>query len=201
MFSPADMADRHRQMLGELAELSLSLARRLHGQAMAAEAPAEAERAALSFHRISRSLRQTLALEARLERETQRFALEAERRAEAARQARTAARRRQVQGAVEGLIWTEVERSDTHEALRRLKLVLEVEAEEPGFVEAPLEVLVAGVCQEIGLPAVWSGLADLGDFDAEAATPAAPACPLPTADLPPPAAFAVPAGAEWRSSA
>jgi hypothetical protein len=201
MFSPDDMAERHRLMLGELAELSLSLARRLHGQALAAETPAEAERTALSFHRISRSLRQTLALEARLARDHARAGVEAERRAEETRQARTDARRRQVQGAVEGLIWTEVERSDSHEALRRLKLVLDVEAEETGFIEAPLDVLVAGVCQGIGLPVAWSGPVDLGDFDPDAAEAADEAVPLAEADLPPPAAFAVPAGAEWRSSA
>jgi hypothetical protein len=72
MSTPAEMQERHGAMLAELAELGLSLARDLHAAALAAETPAERQGLATAFHRISRSVRQTMALEAKLERDARR---------------------------------------------------------------------------------------------------------------------------------
>jgi hypothetical protein len=54
----------------------LTLARSIHGRALAAEDDKAASDLGLAFHRISRSVRQTLALEAKLERDQRREARE-----------------------------------------------------------------------------------------------------------------------------
>ena len=69
MSSPTeDMADRHGRMLAELAELTLEAARGLQARLAAAETTAEAQGLGLTFARVSRALRQTLLLEAKLDR-------------------------------------------------------------------------------------------------------------------------------------
>ena len=60
------MREKQEALLGELADLGMSLARDLHARALAASDDAVACDLALAFHRISRSLRQTLALQSRL---------------------------------------------------------------------------------------------------------------------------------------
>uniref|UniRef100_UPI00286AD48A hypothetical protein n=1 Tax=Phenylobacterium sp. TaxID=1871053 RepID=UPI00286AD48A len=67
MSDPADLSDE--QMLARLAACDLSAAERVHGRLMAAEATAELAELGRTYQRISRSLRQTLALKARLARE------------------------------------------------------------------------------------------------------------------------------------
>src|SRR5690349_14267659 len=91
-----DMAERHGRGLAELAELGLSLARHLHECALAAETPEQAAAAAAAFHRISRSVRQTMALEAKLERDRLRADREAESHAVRNSEAQVQRRRAQV---------------------------------------------------------------------------------------------------------
>ena len=116
----ADMAEKHGRILGELAEFGLALARKLHDQGIAAETPEETAELARAFHSVSRSVRQTLALEARLAREAARQDREdrgqAERqaeldRAEAQRRARAPyeARKQRIGGVLERLIYSEHE--------------------------------------------------------------------------------------------
>ena len=69
MGGPENMAERQGRILAELSELGLGLARDLQARALAAEDPKAAADLGLAFHRISRSVRQSLALEARLQRE------------------------------------------------------------------------------------------------------------------------------------
>src|SRR4051812_20579731 len=68
METRADMADRHSRGLAEIAELGLALARDVQARALAAPDDRVAE-LTLAFQRVTRSVRQTYALEARLERE------------------------------------------------------------------------------------------------------------------------------------
>ncbi|MBS0331451.1 MAG: hypothetical protein JSS35_01665, partial [Proteobacteria bacterium] len=75
--------ERVEQMLGELAELSLMLAREAAVQARQAEDPAEKTAFTDAFERMSRSLRLTLALDAKLERDAERDARDAARAAAA----------------------------------------------------------------------------------------------------------------------
>lgn len=56
-------------MLARLAELDLAAAEKAHAKFMAAEEPDDIDRLGRTYQRLSRSLRQTLALKARLARE------------------------------------------------------------------------------------------------------------------------------------
>jgi hypothetical protein len=148
-----DRAERQGRMLDELAELGMSLARRLHERAMEAEDAEEAERLALAFHRLSRSVRQTFALQARLERDARRDLVETERRAEAVRTERVKARRAQVDAHVSRLIWTEAERPEIGDLLMELTRTLTEESLGEGFLDGPVEALIARIKARLGLAA------------------------------------------------
>jgi len=74
MSSDADIADRDLQMLDELAELDLALARHVHACALATDDPARVADLSRAYQRMSRSVRQTLALKAKLKREAEQHA-------------------------------------------------------------------------------------------------------------------------------
>lgn len=65
---PSEMSARHSAVLARLTELGLALAERVQAQAMAAEGPEDLDRMSQAFHRVSRSVRMSLALEAKLAR-------------------------------------------------------------------------------------------------------------------------------------
>ncbi|TAJ72556.1 MAG: hypothetical protein EPO51_02160, partial [Phenylobacterium sp.] len=79
MSIPPDMAERHARVLARLTELGLALAERTFEEAEAAETPEQRVALVKAFHTISRSVRQTVALEARLARQQALDAREAER--------------------------------------------------------------------------------------------------------------------------
>jgi hypothetical protein len=148
------MDERHSRVLAELSELGLSLARDLHARALAAEDLSEAAGLSLAFHRISRSVRQSLALEARLVRERERRA-DAE-RAQAAEgtSALRHARKARVRAAVERLVWTETEDEDEAERLiEDLGNLLDEEALAPAFLEGSVEVQIERIRRALGLAA------------------------------------------------
>ena len=148
------MAARHAEGLGELARMGLEIARKLHGAVMAAETPEEVERLSGAFHRMSRSVRQSFALEARLERDRQR-ALAEDRRAADERRAAAVAQRRRLAGAeLERLVWTENERPDSGISRSRAGERLNQEAaDEDRFLEGAVEDLVIRILRDIGLAA------------------------------------------------
>jgi hypothetical protein len=103
-------AERRRAMLEQLAEIGMALARDLSrrvGEGLERGEPLDGGDAALEFSRISRSVRQTLALEARLDQDrdalAKMFAAEREAR-ETARRQRIEDRRECVRGAVDEAI-------------------------------------------------------------------------------------------------
>lgn len=65
----AQASDRAQQMLARLAELDMAAVERAHERYMAAQDGPEAAEAGRTYQRMSRSLRQTLALSAKLKRE------------------------------------------------------------------------------------------------------------------------------------
>jgi hypothetical protein len=152
MSDASDMAERHGRILAELSELGLGLARDLQQRALAAETPEAAADLAAGFHRISRSIRQTLALEARLERERRRRAQEDESEALRQRPQRAEQRAAEVRKAVERLIWTEAESEErAEELLADLDDYLAWEITSETFLAEPLEAYVARVCEELGI--------------------------------------------------
>ena len=151
MLHPTEMAERHGRVLAELAELGLSAARRMHEQVMAAETPQDAREATLALHRISRSVRQAVALEAKLERDRARQ--EREDRADAVREGEALVEKRKVQvrGAIERIV---IDEDETLNAVRRLEDLdwrLDADAVQDAFLRDPIEVVIARLSAEIGI--------------------------------------------------
>ena len=147
------MAERHAEILGELAELGLSLARKLHGEAMAAETPEETALLSREFHRLSRSVRQTLALEAKMQRDAEGCARDEVRRAEAEHRDRVLAHKQRIRAPVCRLIWNEAE--DQGEAEDRDDAFEDLLAEAalaPDFLETPVETHIARLKAALPLP-------------------------------------------------
>ena len=170
MSDAAEMQARHAAALGRLAELGLALAADLERRALAAPDDDTAARLADSFHKVGRSVRQTLALEARLLREHVADVRECAAEDARTRPARLRARQREVRRQVERLIWDEVE--DVHEAevgVDMLRdLVAECAEDDGDFADAPLDVIVARLRDQ-----VFGHLADyraLPDEDGEDST-------------------------------
>jgi hypothetical protein len=150
------MAERHGRVLAELAELGLTLARTLHEKALAAETPEAACELGLAFHRISRSVRQTLALEARLEREHLRLAREADEERQELERRRVdglAQRKARVRAAVEQLIWIEAEEPEAEELRDELDDRLDALALTDDFALGPVQAQVDRICADLGLGA------------------------------------------------
>ncbi|HEX3701024.1 MAG TPA: hypothetical protein VHV27_10160 [Phenylobacterium sp.] len=145
------MSARHGRILEDLAELGLGLARDLQVRALAAETAEQASDLSMAFHRVSRSVRQTLALEARLHREQLRHA-EAEAIEELRqRPARAEQRRRDLHARVKRLIWTEREGDEAEDLLAELNDYLGWDIVSDDFLADPLEVHAARVAEELGL--------------------------------------------------
>jgi hypothetical protein len=151
MSEPLEITERRRRILAELSELGLASARDLHQRQLAAETAKDAALLANSLHRISRSLRQTLALEAKLDRDAKRDILEdrKEARREAAR--RVAQRRQRVEATVERLIWTEYEDAEAAVLVDDLDMLLDEAELTDGFCADAVETHIARVCEELGL--------------------------------------------------
>jgi len=189
MSDHAEMAERHGAILAELSELGLSLARDLHQRAMTAETPDEAAGLAGAFHRISRSVRQSLALEARLERDRCRADREDQAEIRREHERRVSRRKAQVRAAVERLVWTEAE--DDVEAERLvddLEMLLDEEVLADDFAADPLDAHIERIAADLGLS---SALPVHGEGGPSATPPAGRGPPPPSmgeAD-------------DWRSSA
>jgi len=165
MSAPPDMAERHGAVLARLAELGLTLAERLHEQAMAADDLKTTADLGLAFHRISRSVRQTLALEARLERDRRRDAREAA--ASLAQGAddnipsagdliaedrRVRQRIDDLRKALEPHIWTESEGEERQDLFAMLDEILKYEIFEPDFATQSLDEHIALICGDLRIP-------------------------------------------------
>jgi hypothetical protein len=147
------MADRHGAILTRLAELGMTLAEDLHARALAAKDDRSANDLALAFHRVSRSLRQTLALEARLERERRQALREAAQREASETLTRIQKKRAQVLRAVAPLVWTEYEGDDAEALVENLDSWIYQDSQEDGFLEEPVDEIIARLREAFGLPA------------------------------------------------
>ncbi|WP_297697142.1 hypothetical protein [Phenylobacterium sp.] len=150
------MAERHASVLRELTELGIALARDLQAAALASADPEVKGRLSADFHRVGRTVRQSMALEARLLRDAARFAREAEAGAEEARKQAVKAKSARVRAAVARLVWTEAEDPDDEDGevglvLDRLDRQLELAEVEDDFLDQPIEVLIERIRRELGL--------------------------------------------------
>ncbi len=153
----AARTERHLRLLAELAEIGMDLAREVRRQALDqdGEAPPAAD-LALTFSRIARAVRQTVALEAKLAEEAQ--AGRSERPAlSVSDRWRSARRKRQVREIVGEII--EAESDGDFEADRLLSERderLDDGDEEADFADRPIGELVARICRDLGITPDWS---------------------------------------------
>jgi hypothetical protein len=176
MFRNTDKQARAEAMLGEIAELGLVVARELATRLRETEDADEAVALADAFHKATRVVRLTLALDAKLERDAARDAAAEARQAQAdadAQAARDAAQQRadawtpktpeatdpletrkaRVRGLVNRLLWNESE-SDEEEyevLVEDLNARLDEAALSPDFAALPIETLTRRVIADMGL--------------------------------------------------
>lgn len=188
MSLPPDMADRHARVLARLTELGLALAERTFEDAQAAETPAERIEAVKAFHTVSRSVRQCVALEARLTRQQAQDARETERTQAQAPPpkptgAEIARRIAGVREAVTRVIWHEAEDDDTAAWLQDdLEDDLFNGCQRDDFCAEPLDDHIVRLCLEMGLSEDaalnWRDLpepaGDLPDDERDRASPPSP---------------------------
>ena len=156
----AAMAERHALLLGELAGLGMAVARDLQGRVACAETDEAAQGLALAFQRVSRSVRQTLALEAKLARDMRRIAREdaADTRDEVRR--RVNLRQGQVRVAVAREVWAEHEGDEAEARLEALESHILDAALSETFLDEPIEACIARIRVDLGLAANDTGAAD-----------------------------------------
>jgi hypothetical protein len=149
----ADPEDLEKLALAELTQLGLSLARGLHAQALAAASASDAAGLALAFHRTSRSVRQSIALSAKLRRDAN--LKDRADRADAERAAASAVQRKraQVRLAVDRAIWDEAEGDEAERLADGLEDALEAAVLNDDFAATPVAALIAAIRAELGLSA------------------------------------------------
>jgi hypothetical protein len=150
-------AERHLALLAELADIGMDLAREVRRQALDAseDAPSAAD-LALTFSRVARAVRQTVALEARL----------AEARAEppvrsVADRWRAIRRRRQVEEIVTDIIDNEPDLEfDADRLLTDLHERLADGDEAADFADRPVGEMIARICRDLGVAPDWNRFKD-----------------------------------------
>ena len=170
--------DPAEAMLAELAGLDLSLARHVHACAVGTEDQDEVADLARAYQRISRSVRQSLALHARLRRERERDQRETPPPAPPPPRdaARIAERKAALRRPAQRVVWAEYEDAEAEHADYHFDLIdqrLERLAQDDAFgliardetwdIE-PLDDHVVRFCRHIGLPEAtaldWRDLPD-----------------------------------------
>ena len=151
MRSAADLASELDEGLKQLFDAGLALSLEVQKNAMAAE-PAEQARLGLTFHRLSRGVRQTAALRMKIAREAERSGRETAAEVISLAKARVQKRRAEVQTTIDRLIWAEAESDDADLVLRfQLDELLDIEVQDPDAFEAEdLEDQIQRLCKIIG---------------------------------------------------
>ena len=166
--------DRDEEMLARLAEFDLAAAEKVHGRLMAAEETSEIAELGRTYQRVARSLRQTLALKARLKRDCEAGVKDAPPAKPGG--VAVARRIRELRQAVTRVIWNEAEREDAEYHEEALEDLIMREMLGDGFCAEPLDDHVARVCLAFGLSSEnadrWRDLPDPpGDDPGEAPKP------------------------------
>jgi len=151
------LAERREEKLGLLAEKALALACVIQQRALEAETPGEMAALSGAFVKLSRSVRQSIALHAKLE--TDRRQGERQEQALAPPPEPTPAERKKarVRRAVERLVWDEYDRDDDGEEETAVSLLEDLTdrlgelAEAEDFLVADVDALIAELAVELGL--------------------------------------------------
>ncbi|WP_430422847.1 hypothetical protein [Phenylobacterium sp.] len=153
----SDGPTRDEEILARLAERDLAAVERTHDKLMAAEDAAEIAELGRTYTRMARSLRQTLALKARLAREREAAAVKRPRPPEPelvheGLRTVNADQRVQIERARDAvLLRFDVERPDWDELDEAMvyDILITLAEEDEDFLEAPVETLVAQVMELI----------------------------------------------------
>lgn len=173
MTDATEMAERHARALGELTELGLALARRLAARAEDAATLEEAQVLALAFHRVSRAVRLTVALEAKTQRDRRRTESEDRMAAAEDRRLGLKTRKAQVRAALVREVLAESDEDEVEDLIEDLDERLEEDALYDDFLGDPLELRIARIREDLGLGASPAAN-DAGAPAAEAPSPIAP---------------------------
>lgn len=147
----ADFTDQQDRALAELLELGMAAAREVQARLLAAEDAKAVCDLGLAFNRVSRAVRQTIALQAKVGRERRREGREAAAEGRRGDEARASRRQLQVRTAVERRIWTEAEDDEAERLIDELDDLVSEEALYDGFGQEPLAAHVARICGDLGL--------------------------------------------------
>lgn len=146
MLIEGDMRERHSRVLAELAEVGMVMVRRL-GEAMLRIEDIQIQaQIGLAYHRVSRAVRQTMALEFRLAQAAQREAA-AVQTAPPSPTPTSAAK--PPRPASERVGWTEYERSDSDDVLDVLDELLETEDLDAETVHEAVETTMARLRRDL----------------------------------------------------
>jgi hypothetical protein len=155
MSDAAPTAERREQILGLLAEKALALACAVQQRALEAETSEEMAQLSHAFVRLSRSVRQSIALHARQERDRLRGEHEAA-EAEAETRAHAVGRRKQeLERGVEAILcadWDpeiEEDEGESSELVRSLRERLEDLSEAEDFLDLDPDQLIAQLCDDL----------------------------------------------------
>ncbi|HEV2532519.1 hypothetical protein [Phenylobacterium sp.] len=152
MVASDPMTERQGRMLGRLAEINLSAAEILHGRLVVAQSDEAARDLALALQRVSRSVRQTLLMEAKLARDARAEARADAAHAEKARGAEAEARKASVRQAVGQVAMEACETLDAvDDLLTDLDEHLELYVACHDFEAGGVEGLAAAICKDLGL--------------------------------------------------
>lgn len=149
--------DADDAMLGQLAARDLAAVEHAHERLVAADGAGDIADLGLAYERLARSLRETLALKARLAGEAaEREGIAHAPQWTAAAAVRIGHRQRQVYEAIDAVIWAEhqaqrLDRPGT--MLARLVERLAAEAKDERFADQDPAALAARICADLGLPA------------------------------------------------
>jgi hypothetical protein len=147
-----DAADTlHDCALAELLELGMAAAREVQGRLLAAEDAKAAGELSLAFNRVSRAVRQTVALQAKLGRERRRLDRDEAAEAVKADAAQAERRKAQVRAAVERAIWTEAEDDEAEQLIDELDDRVSEEMLYDGFGREPVAAHIARICEVLGV--------------------------------------------------
>ena len=142
--------DSDEAMLDAVARMDFALAQRVHGLAMAAEVPAEIADLSRTYHRVARSLRQTLALKAQLKRQQMQDRVHAPPPPQTGSdRCRLNQRCDDLRDAVVRVAWNEHEANDWF--IDCLQDYIAERAAEPDFGQSTLDEEVIEACDALGL--------------------------------------------------
>jgi hypothetical protein len=156
MSNDIDMRERHGRVLAELAEVGMTMVRRLSDAMLATDDSQTQAHIGLAFHRVSRAVRQTMALEFRLSQEARRDVAPA--RPAPAPESPPAPPPR-VRAERTG--WDEYERADSGESFDELDALLDAEAFDLDTAHEAVETCIANIRRDLDvdpMPATPVGL-------------------------------------------